>query len=215
MTSGAKKTTRKALHRFRSIAATLAVVALLLASPTGAVAQEADSTAPVSGKLPPNAAPPAKKVGPGAPAAPAAAAKPAAPAGGGIHLSPTTPLAAGVVVHDKILSECRIQTDLPRAIAERNSDVVLSDKPGGRRLDLKIIDVQAPSGGWFSGPKWITVEGRLLRGKALEGSFIAKETSMASATACGMLGKVIRVLGDDIAAWLRHPAKNSKLGSAR
>ena len=73
----------------------------------------------------------------------------------------------------------------------------------------------APSGGWFSGPKWITVEGKLLHGKTVKGSFIAKETSMASATACGMLSKVITVLAADIAYWMQNPTKNATLGSAR
>lgn len=189
---------------------------------------------PVSGKLPPNAAPPPRtgagtgmpdaRSGAAAPDANGAAAAPAnaakspgkaAAAAGRIHLSAITPLATTVSVHPKVLEECRLQTLLPQSIAERNSDVVLSDAKGGMKLDLKIVDIHAPSGGVFSGPKWITVHGKLTQGKTVKGNFIAKETSMASATACGMLSKVITVLGGDIAQWLRSPSKDSLLGSAR
>ena len=38
---------------------------------------------------------------------------------------------------------------------------------------------------------------------------------MASATACGMLRKVMLVLAGDVAGWLEHPTKNASLGSAR
>lgn len=118
-------------------------------------------------------------------------------------------------VHDKVLEQCAIQTLLPQSIAQRASNVVLADGSGAMKLELTIVDIHAPSGGWFSGPKWITVEGRLLQGKTVKGTFTAKETSMASATACGMLSKVIRVLADDIVIWLSNPAKGSMLGSAR
>jgi len=172
------------------------------------------SPPPVSGKLPPNAAPP-PRVGPGAPGAAAVPAKPKAATSSGIHLSPITPIASSVNVHSKVLEECRLQTILPQAIAERNSEVVLSDAKGAMRLELKIVDIHAPSGGFFSGPKWVTVDGKLMQGKTVKGTFVAKQTSMASATACGMLSKVITVLGGDIAQWLHNPSRDSRLGSAR
>jgi hypothetical protein len=198
----------------------------LLANPQVVPAQEGSTDVPVK----------THKVGPGGPAptdagrlpAPADAAtsaEPAAPAvkpkssnvpvSRRIHLSPITPVAPSVRVHDKVLQECRLQSLLPQSIAERNGDIVLTEAGGSQRLDLEIIDIHAPSGGWFSGPKWITVEGKLRSGKTVKGSFIAKETSMASATACGMLSKVITVLAGDIAHWLQNPTKNAMLGSAR
>lgn len=185
----------KSLRPLPRFVSSLVVLAALVAHAGGAAAEEAAKPG---------------RIGPGAPpaAAPAAAAK-------RIHLAPTTPIASAVNVHQKTLDECRIQTLLPQSIAERSSDVELSDKPGAMKLELTIVDVHAPSGGWFSGPKWITVEGRLLQGKTVKGNFVAKETSMASASACGMLNKVILVLAGDIATWLQAPAKDSRLGSAR
>ena len=159
---------------------------------------------------------PKKPLGPGAsPEALKSKAPASAPSAKRIHLSPMTPLASTVNVHEKTLDECRIQTLLPQSIAERSPDVELTDAPGAMKLELKIVDVRAPSGGWFSGPKWITVDGRLLQGKTVKGDFVAKETSMASASNCGMLSKVILVMAGDIAAWLQNPAKGSRLGGAR
>ena len=119
---------------------------------------------------------------------------------------------------DKVQSGCQLQTLVPQAIQQAGgADVQLVDKPskGARYLELTISEIHAPGGGFFSGPKWITVEGRLFSGGALKGNFLAKETSMASASACGMLHKVMTVLASDIATWLDHPEKNSRLGSAR
>lgn len=157
-----------------------------------------------------------KPVGPGGPKAtgkPGAPGKPAAARG--IQLARSTPVSSGVHVHDKVLQECRLQTMLPQMIAERSPAVTVVDSPGANRLELRIVDIHAPSGGWFSGPKWITVEGKLLQGKTVKGDFIAKETSMASATACGMLHKVMLVLAADIAAWLENPSRGARLRHAR
>jgi hypothetical protein len=207
----------------RTIFLAMLAACLLASNPRIVFAEEGATDAPVK----------TNKVGPGGPAPadaakpaePADAAKPAAPAAKpktsktavskGIHLSPVTPVAPSVHVHDKVLQECRLQSLLPQSIADRNSDIVLTEAGGSQRLELKIVDIHAPSGGWFSGPKWITVEGKLLQGKTVKGSFIAKETSMASATACGMLSKVITVLAADIVYWLQNPTKNATLGSAR
>ena len=152
-----------------------------------------------------------KPMGPGGPDG---RSKPAASkaSSSSIHLARTTPLSAAVRAHDKVLEGCKLQTMLPQLIAERSSDVVLDDRAGGTRLELIITDVHAPSGGVFSGPKWITVEGKLVSGKTVKGDFLVKETSMASATACGMLTKVMTVIADDIAAWLRSPSKGARLG---
>jgi len=170
-----------------------------------AAAPAADTAQPAApGKIGPGAAP--GKVQPGK----------AAPVASGIQIARKTTVSSAVNVHDKVLKECNIETMLPQMIADRSPEVQLVDSMGGgTRLELKIIDIHAPSGGFFSGPKWITVEGRLSSGKTVKGNFIAKETSMASATACGMLHKVMLVLAGDIATWLHDPSKGAKLGSAR
>lgn len=164
-------------------------------------------------------APATKGIGPGAPPAPPAKAKgkaaKAEPASKGIQVVRKATVAPSVNVHDNVLTQCQLETKLPEMIAQRNPSVTLSDSPSGTRLELRIVDIHAPNGGWFSGPKWMTVEGKLYAGKTLKGDFLAKQTSMASATACGMLDKVMTVMAGDIAAWLNNPTKGARLGSAR
>lgn len=227
------------MHHFRrsgrivSMFAAFAFVAVA-ASPVraeeGAPAADAAVPAPVA-PAPVVAAPPAEAAPAAEAAAPAAAAaKPAGPAGPaakkpvakkpepkgaapkGIQLSRSTPLAEGIHVHPEVLSECMIQTKLPQLIADRAPTVTLVDKAGGpNRLELKIVEIHAPNGGMFSGPKWLVVEGRLFSGGAQKGNFTVRESSMASATACGMLDKVMRVMAGDIADWIPHPTKNATL----
>jgi hypothetical protein len=159
-----------------------------------------------------------KGIGPGAPPAKAKtkgkAAKAEAPSKG-IQVVRKATIASTVNVHANTVSECQLETKLSEMIAQRNPNVTVVDSPTGTHLELKIVDIHAPSGGWFSGPKWMTVEGKLYAGKTLKGDFLARQTSMASATACGMLDKVMVVMAGDIAGWLNNPTKGARLGSAR
>jgi hypothetical protein len=178
--------------------------------------------APVAGALTTEEIPPPEQKKPMGPGGPSGRSKPpSAPTPqqavhvGKIQLNRRTPVSSTVNVHDKVLDQCDIETMLPQLIAERNADVTLVDVAKGTRLELKILDIHAPNGGVFSGPKWIEVEGRLYSGKTLQGDFMARQTSMASATACGMLQKVMLVIADDVAGWLRHPSRGAKLGRVR
>jgi len=119
------------------------------------------------------------------------------------------------VIGMKAVTECRLQFLLPSAVAERSRDLVLADRPTGNVLALKITDVDAPAGGFLSGSKGITVEGRLSEGARVTGTFTAKETSMGAVDSCGMLEKAVAELARDIEVWLEHPSMNSKLGDAR
>jgi len=189
-----------------------------VAASPGAASEDAPA-AEAAPAAPPASPPTTKHVGPAGPPVtvrPAKpAAKPAAPVARGIQLSRRATLASGVNVHDKVLEKCEIETTLPQLIAERNSEVTIVEKAGGTHLQLRIVDIHAPGGGVFSGPKWITVEGKLLSGKTVKGTFTAKEQSMGTTGTCGMLHKVMAAMAGDIAAWLNNPSKDSKLGRAR
>lgn len=119
------------------------------------------------------------------------------------------------VIGTRTIVDCRLQTLLPAAVAERNSKIVLTDLPAGKVLTLKIVDIEARSGGFFSGRKGITVEGRLLEAGKLRGTFTAKESSLGSVSNCGMLENAIRELAGDIGAWVDRPAMNSRLGNTQ
>lgn len=116
-----------------------------------------------------------------------------------------------------VQNECGLQTAVPQAVAQAAADVTLVDAPAksGRWLELSISEVHAPSGGIFSGPKWMSVTGKLHdRGKVV-GTFRAKRVSTGARSTCGTLGKVATVIGQDIAGWLAAPSMNAELGDAR
>lgn len=114
-------------------------------------------------------------------------------------------------VRSQVRGQCELQTRIPAAIADNSSDVQLVD--GKAQLSLEISDVHAPGGWIFSGPKWVEVKGSL-GGK----SFRAKRFSAFdpfSGGTCGILGKIARALGSDIAGWLRDPVNGAEIGDAR
>jgi hypothetical protein len=113
-------------------------------------------------------------------------------------------------VRAQVRSECELQTLIPAAIANQSSDVQLVDGKG--QLSLDISEVHAPGGWVFSGPKWVEVKGSL-GGK----SFRAKRfsTSPFAGGTCGILARIARALGADIAAWLQDPFDNAELGDAQ
>ncbi len=150
------------------------------------------------------------------------AAAPAAAAG--TQLARSAPWATDARVPPKVREQCGLETRIPRAIADRSSEVELvdgaPDRARGRALALSIGDVHAPGGGAFSGPKWAEVRGELTESGKLIGSFRAKRFTTGGAWGvfqgtCSILGRVADALGQDIAAFLESPRLNAELGDAR
>ena len=134
------------------------------------------------------------------------------------QVASSVPFAPSAGASEKVQESCQLQTLVPQGIQQAGADVQLVDKPGkgGRSLELTISEVHAPGGGPFSGPKWMTVTGKLSdRGKAI-GSFRAKRltTGFFKGT-CGSLAKLAKVIGSDIAGWLASPSMNAEIGDAR
>jgi hypothetical protein len=124
-------------------------------------------------------------------------------------------------VRDIIKKECKLQTRLPGFIKSAGAEVTLVDRLSGEgeRLELSISEVHAPSGGVFSGPKWIEVTGTL-KGAGAPKHFRAKRFSTGGAFGqfkgtCAIIGRATKVVGMDIAAWLREPTDGAELGDAR
>lgn len=118
---------------------------------------------------------------------------------------------------DKVQQECQLQTLVPQGVQQSGVDVQLVDKPskGARYLELTISEVHAPGGGPFSGPKWMTVQGKLYdKGKVI-GTVRAKRVTTGMKSTCGSLAKLARVIGQDLAGWLAAPSMNAEIGDAR
>jgi hypothetical protein len=121
-------------------------------------------------------------------------------------------------VRESVKEQCKIQTDVPRFIDEYSDRVQLVDGPlrtNGRVLDLTIIAARAAGGGYFSGGKWVTVEGVLTEDGRKIGNFTAKRFTLGvfNMTACGAARRCSKAVGKDIAEWLENPQSDSKLGS--
>jgi hypothetical protein len=116
---------------------------------------------------------------------------------------------------DAVREQCGLQTSLPEWVRSAASDVELvSGKPqGGRVLELRVIEVHAPGGGPFSGPKWMLVGAELKEGGRTVASARGKRvTAEPFGGTCGQLQKVGRAIAVDIGAWLSNPTAGAELG---
>lgn len=134
-----------------------------------------------------------------------------ATAWGAITVSKKIDYAASAHVVAKVRSECKLQTEIPAAIENNSKDVQLVN--GAGTLSLTISDIQALGGGVASGPKWVEVKGTY-QGKSFRAKRISAFAPFAGGT-CGILAKIARALGADIALWLENPTHNAELGDAR
>ena len=145
--------------------------------------------------------------------------------GGAIKVSRTIPFAASARVGPEVREQCQLQTKVPEFLRQSAGGGVelvdgVLDRSAGRVLELEITEVHAPGGGAFSGPKWMTVEGKLYDRGKLSGSFRAKRFTSGGAFGavkgtCSIIGRCTKAIGQDIAAWLVSPTENAELGDAR
>ncbi len=140
-------------------------------------------------------------------------------AGAATQVQRTIPFDEGAGGSEKVRSECQIQTRVPTAVKEFAADVELVDAldKKGRALELSIMEVHAPGGGVFSGPKWMAVYGKLYEKGKMVGSFRAKRLSTGANLrgTCATLARCAQAIGEDIAQWLQAPSMDAELGDAR
>lgn len=152
-----------------------------------------------------------------------------------LALGLASPAAAGTQVARKISygrdsgateavkGQCHLESRVPEFVKQFAADVELVDSLNtkrGRALDLSITEVHAPGGGAFSGPKWMTVYGKLYDRGKLVGSFRAKRFSTGGVFntfkgTCSILGRCAKAIGMDVGKWLEKPSMNAELGNAR
>ena len=125
-----------------------------------------------------------------------------------------------------VKDECTLETRLPQFIAEaakRGVKVVIGPAPEegaeGKYLYLEFTHVLGAGGGAWSGPKSVTAKGELIENGEVIGSFISSRFSTGGAFGgykgtCSILGRCIKAMGKDIAAWLKSPTMDAHLGDA-
>lgn len=133
-----------------------------------------------------------------------------------ISVARVTPYEDGAA-NAEIRQECKWNAKLGDNIAHyAKGQLTVTDKDlaqvNGRILLLKISQVHAIGGGGFSGPKWARVKGELREGDKLLGSFeVHRTTSFGGFSACGVLDKLGKEIGEDIAEWLEHPTMDAQI----
>lgn len=96
----------------------------------------------------------------------------------------------------------------------------VSSSDPGRVLVIEITDAMSAGNAFIGHRKYTQIAGKLYQdGKAI-GSFEASRNSGGGAFAgfkssCAVLGRTVKVLGRDVANWLKAPAMNSMLGDMR
>ena len=143
-----------------------------------------------------------------------------------ILVAKPVPFAEDAMIAGKIKKECDIQNQLADYLAEYAREEqqievkfasVLSIESAGMVLDMQIKDAVSEGNPFLGHRKSTLVVGKLYRDGELVGSFGARRNSMGGAFAgykgsCSVLGRTVKVLGKDIAEWLKSPTMNAQLG---
>ncbi|MGR9074234.1 MAG: hypothetical protein ACU833_14330 [Gammaproteobacteria bacterium] len=127
-------------------------------------------------------------------------------------------------IREAVKNECRLPEKLTRFIGEyaagRYARIVTDSSEASRDaqvLDIEIVEALGAPGGAWSGGKMVMVKGSLTQQGAMIGDFKGRRVSGGGLFAeykgtCSILGRCVKALGKDIAAWLEHPGKQSVLG---
>ncbi|MBF0263668.1 MAG: hypothetical protein HQL46_00220 [Gammaproteobacteria bacterium] len=136
-----------------------------------------------------------------------------------IKLSDNIPFKKGVRVRPAIKTDCDLGGKLSEYVQSfgQSKNFNFSPTKGKRELVLNISHVHGTGGGAWTGAKSVTVEGKLMEGSKLIGSFTGTRTSGggffgAYKGTCSILGRCVKTLGKDIATWLETPTKNAIIG---
>jgi hypothetical protein len=132
-----------------------------------------------------------------------------------IRLADRVDLSATAGATPAVREQCGLQTGFPEWVraAAGNVELVSGRPQGGRVLELSVLEVHAPGGGPFSGPKWMLVSAELKEdGRTAATARARRTTAEPFGGTCGALGKVGRAIAVDIGAWLSNPTAGAELG---
>lgn len=125
-------------------------------------------------------------------------------------------------IADNIKTECKIGEQLADFVKEyAGTPVEFSGGPldtsRGRVLQLEITDAVSMGNAWLGHQKYTKVRGTLYDHGKKVASFKARRNSMGGAFggykgSCSVLGRTVKVLGEDIGAWLKAPRDGASLG---
>ena len=133
------------------------------------------------------------------------------------------PFAKSANVPAAVKNECDLGKKLSSFIhdfGKNQFDSVVSSRKapkGAKKLSVSITHVQGRQGGAWSGAKSVQVKGKLTQNGKVVGTFEDLRVSGGGffggyKGTCSILGRCVKTLGKDIAAWAANPSMNSRLG---
>jgi len=125
-----------------------------------------------------------------------------------VRLADRVEFAKGAGETRAVREECGLQEMLPELVRQQAKEVELvsGTASGPRTLQLAIVEVHAPGGGPFSGPKSMTVEATLREdGRVRATARAHRATADPFGGTCDQLRKVARAIAADLGAWLESP----------
>ncbi len=144
---------------------------------------------------------------------------------GTLNLQKTASFDRTLQVPDAIRSGCQVDSKVINFIeSSAGADferIALVEEAapntGERTLSVTITSLSTEGGGAWSGPKHLTIAGTLWKDGKIVGTFTAHRVTSggiggAYRGTCSLLGKCARALGKDVAAWLKNPTMDAKLG---
>ncbi|SBV37234.1 conserved exported hypothetical protein [uncultured Stenotrophomonas sp.] len=141
---------------------------------------------------------------------------------GPLQLQRPVPLAEDNDISQAVKQECALGEQLADFIREYAQEPVEftegePDTSNGRVLKLEIVDAVSMGNAFMGHHKSTRVRGTLYQDGEKVASFKARRNSMGGAFAgfkgsCSVLGRTIKVVGQDIGQWLRAPADGVNLG---
>ena len=147
---------------------------------------------------------------------------------GTLNLQKTASFDRNLQMPDAIRTGCQLDTkviDFIESSAGADFDrIALVDEAtsatGGKTLAVTITGLSGESGGAWSGPKHLTIAGTLWKDGRVVGTFTAHRVTSggiggAYRGTCSLLARCARALGKDVAAWLRNPTMDAKLGEVQ
>jgi hypothetical protein len=145
-----------------------------------------------------------------------------------IQVARSIPFAEDAEIAGKIMRECTLQTQLADFIKEfatkgghkiRLVDTI-DETAEGKVLVVEIRDAISEGNAWLGHRKSTSARGKLLENGVEIASFKVRRNSMGGAFAgykgsCSVLGRTVKVMGEDIALWLNAPTKDALLGDLK
>ena len=143
-----------------------------------------------------------------------------------IRMAASTPFASGHDIQDKIVSECttlgsKLATFTQSFAEKQGIKIKLVDSiktaDSGKVLKLEISDAVSQGNAFIGHRKFVEVKGSLWENGKKIASFKGQRASGGGAFggykgSCSVLGRCVKTLGKDIAAWLTNPRDGARIG---